>query len=83
MTPYRILFTDEFEKDFKKLDKIFQERITKKFEEVAENPERYKHLHFNLKNFCRIRIDKLRVIFRYDIQKQELYLEKIVFGHDY
>lgn len=80
---YRILPTREFESDFYKLDKHFQSRIIKKINEVAENPERYKHLHFGLKNFCRIRIGKLRVIFRYDVQKQELYPEKIVSGHKY
>ncbi len=80
---YKILPTKEFEKDFRKLDKNFQDRIKKKFEEVAENPDRYKHLHFNLNKFCRIRIEKLRIVFRYDVQKQELYLEKIVFGHNY
>jgi mRNA-degrading endonuclease RelE of RelBE toxin-antitoxin system len=80
---YRVLPTKEFERDIKKLDKSFQKRIKNKIDEVAENPERYKHLHFGLKRFCRIRIDKLRVIFRFDIQKQELYPEKIIFGHKY
>ena len=80
---YKILPTKEFEEDFRKLDKNFQDRIKKKFEEVAEHPERYKHLHFDLKKFCRIRIGKLRIVFRYDVQKQELYLEKIILGHHY
>ena len=80
---YKIIQAKEFEKDFRKLDKFFQTQIKNKFEEVAQNPERYKHLHFNLSRFSRIRIGKLRAIFRYDVQKQELYLEKIVFGHDY
>ena len=80
---YKIIPTKEFEKDFKKLDKFFQTQIKNKFEEVAKNPGRFKHLHFDLSKFSRIRIGKLRVIFRYDIQRQEVYLEKIVFGHDY
>ena len=80
---YKILPTKEFERDFNKLNKNFQDQIKNKFKKVAENPERYKHLHFDLNKFCRIRIGKLRVIFRYDVQKQELYLEKIVFGHKY
>ena len=46
--PYKILPTNEFEKDFKKIDSFMQERIKKKVEEVAENPERYKHLHDGL-----------------------------------
>lgn len=80
---YKIIPTKEFEKDFKKLDKHFQIQIKNKFEEVAQNPERYKHLHYEFKESCRIRIGKLRIIYSYNIQKQELYLEQIVFGHNY
>ena len=80
---YKILATKEFEKDFKSLDFNFQVRLKEKFKEVAENPERYKHLHKPLNDYCRIRIDKLRILFSYDSSKQELYLEKIVFGHQY
>jgi mRNA-degrading endonuclease RelE of RelBE toxin-antitoxin system len=80
---YKILPTREFEKDFKKLDSDFKLRIKKKIEEVAENPERYKHLRLDLKGFCRIRVGKLRIIFRYETEKQELYPEKIIFGHRY
>ena len=80
---YRILPTKEFEKDFKKLDNSMQERIKKKIEEVAENPERYKHLNFDFKGRCRIRIGKLRILFSYNVEKQELYLEQIIFGHRY
>lgn len=60
-----------------------QERIKKKFNEVAENPERYKHLHYDLAGSCRLWIGKLRILFSYSIEKQELYLEKIVFDHKY
>ena len=80
---YKIIPTKEFEKDFNKIDSEFQRRIKKKIEEVAENPERYKHLHFDFKGSCRIRIGKLRVIFSYDVEKQELYTEQIIFGHKY
>jgi mRNA-degrading endonuclease RelE of RelBE toxin-antitoxin system len=80
---YKILSSRQFENDFKKLDKDFQTRIKKKIKQVAENPERYKHMHPPLSKFSRIRIGKLRVIFRYDVEKQELYPEKIVFGHKY
>ncbi|MBI2043311.1 type II toxin-antitoxin system RelE/ParE family toxin [Candidatus Pacearchaeota archaeon] len=80
---YKILPTKEFSNDFKKITSDFQKRIKNKIEEVAENPERYKHLHYDLKGSCRIRVGKLRVIFSYDIDKKELYPEKIVFGHNY
>ena len=80
---YKILPTIEFSKDFKKLDNQLQKRIKRKIEEVAEDPTHYKYLHYDLKGSCRLWIGKLRIIFSYDIGKQELYLEKIVFGHKY
>ena len=80
---YKILPTKEFSKDFKKIDRLLQDRIKKKIEEVAEDPTRYKHLHYDLSGSCRLWIGKLRVIFSYDPPKQEIYLEKIVFGHRY
>jgi len=80
---YKIKVTKEFEKDFKKLDDNFKKKIKNKIIEIVENPERYKHLHYDLKDSCRIRIEKLRVLFSYNIQRQELYLEKIVFKHKY
>ena len=81
--PYNILPTKEFSKDFKKLDRFLQKRIKDKMEEVSENPERYKHLHYDLKGSCRLWIGKLRIIFSYNTKLKELYLEKIVFGHKY
>ncbi|MBI1934988.1 type II toxin-antitoxin system RelE/ParE family toxin [Candidatus Woesearchaeota archaeon] len=80
---YKILPTKEFSKDFKKLDSQLQTRIKKKIDEVAEDPTRFKHLHYDLKGSCRLLVGKLRIIFSYDIEKQELYLEKIVLGHKY
>ena len=81
--PYKILPTKEFEEDFKKLDNFMQQRIKKKIEEVADAPERYKHMHYDYAGSSRLWIDKLRIIFSYNLQKQELYLEKIVFTHKY
>ena len=71
----RILPTKDFERDFEKLDRNFQEQIKNKFDKVAENPTRYKHMSGYFKGSCRIRIGKLRIIFSYNVQKQELYLE--------
>ena len=80
---YNIIPTKQFEKDFEKLDSSLQLRVKKKIEEVSENPERYKHMHYDFSGSCRIRIEKLRIIFSYDIEKQELYLEQIIFSHKY
>ena len=81
--PYNILPTQEFAKDFRKLDKQAQDRIKNKLQEVAEDPTRYKHLHYELKGSCRLWIGKLRIIFSYDTAKQEIYLEKIALDHRY
>ena len=80
---YKILPTLEFSHDFNRLDSQLQKRIKDKVEEVAESPSRYKHLHYDLKNSCRLRIGKLRIIFSYNLELEEIYLEKIVFGHRY
>ena len=80
---YKILPTKEFAKDFSKLDQQMQVRIKKKVNEAAEDPTGYKHLHYDLKGSCRLRIGKLRIIFSYDTSKEEMYLEKIVNDHKY
>lgn len=80
---YKIFPTKEFSKDFNKLDKQFQQRIKNKVEEIAEDPARYKYLHYDLSGSCRLWIGKLRIIFSYDFGKKEIYLEKIIFGHKY
>jgi mRNA-degrading endonuclease RelE of RelBE toxin-antitoxin system len=82
-TPYKILPTKEFSKDYQKLDPQSQKRIKAKFEEVAQDPTRYKFLHYDLAGNCRLWIGKLRIIFSYSMEKKELYAEKIVAGHDY
>lgn len=80
---YKILPTKQFEKDFKKIDSSIQKRISDKMNEVSLDPTRYKRLRHSLNKFCRIRIDKYRIIFDYDAMKKELYLRKIVFDHNY
>ena len=66
--PYKILPTKEFEKDFKNLDDSLKVRIKNKIQEVSENPFRYKPLHYDLKESCRIRIDRFRILFPYRYQ---------------
>lgn len=81
---YKILATKQFSKDFKKIkDKKIQQAIKNKIEEVSQNPARYKRLHYGLKGSFRVRIGPFRIIYSIDENKQELYLEKVVFGHRY
>ena len=80
---YKILPTKEFSKDFKKLDSQLQKKSKNKIEEVAQDPTRYKFLHYDLKGSCRVRIEKIRIVFSYDEIKKELYLEKVILSHRY
>ncbi|KHO45934.1 MAG: hypothetical protein QS99_C0011G0044 [archaeon GW2011_AR4] len=82
-TPFKILPTKEFSKDFRKLSGSLQSQARQKIEEIAQDPTKYKFLHYDLKGSCRVRVGKLRIIFSYDVAKMELYLEKVVFGHKY
>jgi mRNA-degrading endonuclease RelE of RelBE toxin-antitoxin system len=80
---YKILPTREFVKDFKKIDSFMQKRVKEKIEEASENPERYKHMHYDFSGSIRIRIGKLRIILSYSIREKEIYPEKIIFDHKY
>lgn len=80
---YKILPTKEFKKDFDKVDSFMKKQIKEKIEKIADNPTRYKHMHYSFSGSSRIRIGKLRIIFSYSKEKQEVYLEKIIFGHKY
>ena len=81
--PFKILPTKEFERDFRKLDNFIAKKVKQKIEEMSLDPTRYKHLHYNLSGSSRLRIGKMRVIYSYDLNKGEIYLEKIVLKHKY
>ncbi|MBI4162580.1 MAG: type II toxin-antitoxin system RelE/ParE family toxin [Candidatus Aenigmarchaeota archaeon] len=81
---YKILPTKEFSADFNKLrDKRTQDAIKKKIEKVAEDPTRYKRLHYDLKGSFRIRIGSFRIVYSVIEEKKEMWLEKIIFDHRY
>jgi len=77
--PYKILPTKEFSKDFQKLDLQVQKRIKAKIEETAIDPTRYKLLHYDLSGSCRVWIGKIRVIFSYDTNNQEVKVKTMKF----
>jgi len=80
---YKVLPTKEFSKQFKTIGAPLQLRIKKKLEMVAKNPTRFKQLQYDLVGSSRIRIGTLRVIFSYNTDKKELYLETIIHDHNY
>ena len=81
---FRVIPTRQFAKDFKKIkDKGVQKAIKNKVNEVSDDPTRYKHLHYGLKDSFRIRVGSYRIIHSIDVGLNEMYLEKIVFRHNY
>lgn len=61
----RIVVTDKFEKDVRKLrDKTFRERIDKEVKKISENPEFGKPLGYSLKGEKTIRIKPYRLIYK-------------------
>ncbi len=79
---YEVILTDSFLKDLKKLkNKTLEEQVLSKLQELDENPERNKKLQYDLKDYHRIRVGKLRVL--YTIQGNKVYVEVLVIGHKY
>ena len=79
---YEVVLTDSFLKELNKLkNKSIEEQVLSKLQELEENPERNKKLQYDLKNYYRIRVGKLRVL--YTIQDNKVYVEVLVRGHKY
>ena len=79
---YEVILTDSFLKDLKKLkNKALEEQVLSKLQELQDNPERNKRLMYDLKDYYRIRVRKLRVL--YTIQGNKVYVEVLVVGHKY
>ena len=79
---YEVALTDSFLKDLKKLrNKALEEQVLNKLRELEEYPERNKRLMHDLKDYYRIRIGKLRIL--YTIQDNKVYVEVLVVGHKY
>ncbi|MBF0377967.1 MAG: type II toxin-antitoxin system RelE/ParE family toxin [Desulfamplus sp.] len=79
MPQYQKDYTDDFKKDVKEIKSDFelQKRLTKKIDEIAENPHHYKPLRNILKNKRRVHIGSFVLIF------EILEEEKIVVFHTF
>ena len=79
---FEVVLTDSFLKDLKKLkDKSLEDQALEKLKELEEYPDRNKKLKYDLKDYYRIRIGKLRIL--YIIQGNKVYVEVLVKGHKY
>jgi len=75
---YRLEITPDFEKDFKSLEKDVANRVTKKLEWLAQNPETLrfplKHAPTDLKGLQKYRIGDYRVLLWVDHGKKTIIL---------
>lgn len=79
---YEVILTDSFLKDLKKLkNKTLEGQVLNKLRELEVFPERNKKLMYDLKDYYRIRVGKLRVL--YTIADKKVYVEVLVLGHKY
>jgi len=75
---YKITFTDTSRKQFRKLDKVIQERIIKSLERIRIRPESFVKKLVGDPSY-RLRVGDYRIIL--DIQKSELVILVIKIGH--
>lgn len=72
---YRVEYTQQFEKDFNKLDKQIQRRVLKEVLKLEDNPERLRALRYDLKGSHRMRIGVYRLVFT--VKEDVVYLQYI------
>lgn len=79
---YEVILTDSFLKDLRKLkNKFLEHQVLERLKELEKYPERNKRLKYDLDNYYRLRIGKLRVL--YTIKANVVYVEVLVRGHKY
>ena len=76
---YKIIFIKKAAEFLRKLDKPIQERISKKIDELEENPELGKPLTANLAGLWDLRIGGYRAI--YQIIHNDLIILVLKIGH--
>ncbi|MBI2672983.1 type II toxin-antitoxin system mRNA interferase toxin, RelE/StbE family [Candidatus Woesearchaeota archaeon] len=79
---YEVSLTESFLRDLRKLKNSWLEnQILNKLKELEQSPERNKRLKYGLKDYYRIRIGKLRIL--YTVKDDKVYVEVLVKGHKY
>ena len=74
---YKIVYTEGFEKDIKKLDKSVTKRIIDKILETAKNPYNVKTLKYSpkgLSDLCKLRAGDWRILFWVDHSEKTISL---------
>ena len=79
---YEVILTDSFLKDLRKLkNKLLEDQVLSKLKELENTPERNKRLKYSLKEYFRLRVGKLRIL--YTVYGNKVYIEVLVKDHRY
>jgi mRNA-degrading endonuclease RelE of RelBE toxin-antitoxin system len=60
-----VIYTDKFEKEFKKSDSSIKEKAKKQIQKIIENPEIGKPLRYNLKGERTVYVWPFRIIYSF------------------
>jgi mRNA interferase RelE/StbE len=78
---YRILVTNRFEKDFKKLPKGVQNRISEILALLERNPFAFEVLSGELRGMRKVRIGDYRIIYRIDSEDESKVVRLLFVAH--
>jgi len=60
-----IIYTEKFEKEFKKADNFIKEKVKKQIEKIIQYPEIGKPLRYNLKGERTVYVKPFRIIYSF------------------
>jgi len=61
----KVVYTEKFEKEIKKLDNSIKEKAIKQIKKIIENPETGKPLRYNLKGERTVYVWPFRILYTY------------------
>ena len=78
---YKICLTNRFEKDFRKLPKNIQRRISDVLELLTRDPFAFEVLSGEFKGLRRIRVGEYRIVYRIDLGETEKVVHLLFVAH--
>lgn len=78
---YRVLVTNRFEKDFRKLPKSTQRRVSEMLALLSRNPFAFEVLGGEFKGLRKVRVGDYRLIYRIDSENDEKTVRLLFVAH--
>lgn len=78
---FKVLVTNRFERDFRKLPRTVQRRVTEVLILLARNPFAFEVLSGEFKGLRKVRVGDYRLIYRIDSQNDEKVIRLLFVAH--